>query len=849
MHNQEPDLTPSGLSYENRLARDEAFRGSTQLFDHWQSMLLSLQSLGSQALDDRLKTITRILRDDGAIYNAAAGTADWALDPVPMLITPDEWQWLEQGLAERAQLLDFVLKDIYGQQEIIRSGLVPPEVVYSHPGFLRSCYHMRLPGAQQLIFYASDLVRGEDNQWAVVGDRTQAPSGSGYALENRIVMQRVFPLMFRDSNAKRLRQFFNVLRQQLLSLAPYENLQNGEAPRMVILTPGAYSETFFEHAFLSNYLGYPLVQGKDLTVRKGNVWMKTLDGLSRVDVILRRVDDSYCDPVELRGDSQLGVPGLLEVARAGRVSVVNPIGSGILESGALMKYLPAISERFFGKTPRLPNAATYWCGDASDMNYVLDNLAELRIKEAHHQFDSRSIYGHRLTQHQLAELRQKILDDPNKFVAQQHISPSQAPCWRSGEMQPRAVTLRTFAVASDDHYQVMPGGLTRAAAEQEDHYISNQLGAVSKDTWVLGGEHEAASVLANAGSAPSRSIDTSLPSRVAENLFWVGRYAERADATLRLLRTVFMQINGSQEISAQAERMLLYAVTHLTMTYPGFTETGTDPVKQSKSDLLDVILDGNRSGTVMSSLNAMLVSAAEVREMLSSDTQRVMNDIQDELGRLAGKLKWALSSAPEEALDSLVTTLLALAGLFQESMFRGRSWHFLQLGRRIEKTYQLATLMRSLLVSKGDEETSWACTDAILLTSEALNTFRRRFRNDSSLYNVLTTLVLDRSNPRSLLYQLEHIQAYLQNLPGNSPNAAQISFEQRQVIEAISLIKLADLDAMVKVDDSLGIRPQLDQVLVRVQELMNQLAMAISDRYFDHTAGPQQLIERNSNND
>ncbi len=840
---------PQPLIYQGGV-QDESLDTNGQFKSHWQNLMSNYRDLTRDGLLERTTKIQRILRDDGAIYNASGGTSVWGLDPVPMVLAPHEWLAIEQGLIERAQLLDFVLKDIYSNQEIIRRGIVPPEVIYNHPGFIRACHRTYVPGAHQLIFYAADLVRSSNGDVVVLGDRTQAPSGSGYALENRLAMQRVFPIVFREQNVRMLRSFFNTLRDQMLRIAPEKNLSNGESPRVVILTPGAYSETFFEHALLANYLGYPLVQGKDLTVRRGYVWMKTLDGLSRVDVIIRRVDDSYCDPVELRGDSQLGVAGLLEVVRAGNVSVTNPLGSGILESGALMRYLPDISRHFFGRELNLASAPTYWCGNTDDFNYVINNLPNLRIKHAHRQFDSSATYGSSLSENELSALTDSIRQSPQNYVAQEYIQPAQSPCWREQTLQPRPFALRAFAVANDNGYQIMPGGLTRSAANAHDQLITNQLGAISKDTWIQCGKDEDTQASPTGVIQANRTIDISLPSRVVENLFWAGRYSERANMALRLLRTVFVQINGAHQLPPEAERLLLYSITQLTMTYPGFTEANQAVFDTPESELMSVILDENRPGSVTSSLRAMLRSASEVREMLSSDTQRVFNDIDDEIAALHRNLKTSINSAPEEALDPLVTALLALAGLFNESMFRGMAWHFLEIGRGLEKIYQLTTLMRSLIVPVSQHDESQAiCSEAILITTEGLNTFRRRFRNDASLYNVLATLMLDRSNPRSLMYQLTHIELLLENLPNNDAAKPELSRENRALIEAISSIELADITELMEATEESPIRANLDQLLVRVQELMETMAIAISNVYFDHTAGPQQLVSNPWNMD
>lgn len=352
-HVATPEQANSGNAQQLAYTRpdsfyDEAFGPEVSPRTHWHYLLEGLASIGPEGLEERQRKALRILRDDGATYNLTTEPASriWGLDPVPLLLDSEEWSRIEAGLIERAELFDLILKDLYGPRELIRHGVVPPEAIYAHHDFLRACQNIRLPGEQQLILHAVDMVRGTDGKMVVIGDRTQAPSGAGYALENRSVISRVLPSLFRESQVHRLSLFFQALRRKLATLSP-----NGDTPRVVILTPGAYSETYFEHTYLANYLGYSLVQGGDLTVRNGYVWMKALDGLHRVDVILRRVDDTWCDPVELRSDSHLGVPGLLEVARAGNVVIANPLGSGVLENPVLYRYMPEIAQFFLGHQP------------------------------------------------------------------------------------------------------------------------------------------------------------------------------------------------------------------------------------------------------------------------------------------------------------------------------------------------------------------------------------------------------------------------------------------------------------------------------------------------------------------
>jgi len=819
---------------------DEAFAADGSVRPHWQYLLSSLEGLGQQGIAERHNKAQRILRDDGATYNVYGdpqSSRTWALDPVPLLLDSTEWATIEAGLLERAELLDLTLKDLYGPRDLIRYGVVPPEVVFSHPGFLRACQGIRLRGEHQLILHACDMVRAADGTMVVMSDRTQAPSGAGYALENRTVMSRVLPSVFRDSHVHRLALFFHSLRNKLSELAPTDSL-----PRIVVLTPGAYSETFFEHAYLANYLGYSLVQGGDLTVRGDSVWMKSLNGLSRVDVILRRVDDFYCDPVELKSDSHLGVPGLLEAARAGRVAIANSLGSGVLENPALLKYINAIGRHFFGRKPRIPSATTYWCGDDDDYRFVMKNLERLVIKPAFRRPGWNSVRLDELRGEARDRLLRRMREDRLHFVAQESLAASRSPTLVNGELLGRPSVLRSFAVASESSYTIMPGGLTRVGLTDETLIVTNQRGSVSKDTWVIASEPEKQVSLHEAGRGrQARSAQPGeLPSRIIENMFWLGRYAERAECAMRYLRTVFVQLNANDALPVTLQRRLLQGVTSLTSTYPGFVSADATLLESPEAELLAVILDRSRPGSVSACLNAMLTAADETKERLSADTQRIVNDIRDQLWALDKALQNGLGAAPEESLDPLVTSLLAFAGLAQESMVRGFGWRFLEMGRRIERALQTISLLRSLLGTASDPDTQDGLLESALLSVEMLITYRRRFRGELDVGNALLTLLLDQGNPRSLLYQLAKLREHVDELPVREMHTG-LSEECRTVIEAYSLLQLSRVEDLAEVDAESAQRLRLDQLLARVQHLLSLTAEQISQRYFDHTKGPQQL--------
>ena len=402
---------------------DEARLADGSLKPGWDYLLGSIGDLGAEVMRMRQEKARRILRDDGASYNVydrpGNHSASWELDPVPYVISSEDWADIEAGLLERSELFNLILRDLYGPRDLIRHGALPPEALYSHGGFLRACQGIQLPGEHELILHAVDMVRRSDGSMCVLSDRTQVPSGSGYVLENRTVMSRVFPSLYRDSHVHRIANFYQRLRLKLSSLSP-----SGDIPRIALLTPGAQNETYFEHAYLANYMGFPLVQSGDLVVRNGFLWMKSLDGLKRVDVLLRRVDDVFCDPVELRADSQLGVPGLLEIVRTGCVVIANPLGSGALENAVLLKYLPDIARVLLGRELRLETVKTYWAGDDKDLAYITANVRSLIIKHAWRGSGQNSVFGGDLSEEQVNELLAKIHRHRLHYVAQEKLPKS-----------------------------------------------------------------------------------------------------------------------------------------------------------------------------------------------------------------------------------------------------------------------------------------------------------------------------------------------------------------------------------------------------------------------------------------
>ncbi len=826
---------------------DELQAAEGRLLPQWEHMLQSLEQLSRNGLERRRQEAERLLRENGVTYNVyndpQGVTRPWQLDPIPLLVGSDEWRRLETGLAQRAELLDLLLADIYGPQKLIRQGLLPFELVYGHSGFQRPCINLVTPGKRHLVLYAANLARGPEGRMWVLDDRTQAPSGAGYALENRTVMTRIFPGLFREAQVQRLAMFFRGLRAALSELAPH----NRDDPGIVVLTPGPLNETYFEHAYLAAYLGFPLAQGDDLTVRDGRVWLKSVEGLQRVDVILRRLDDSFCDPLELRSDSLLGVPGLLEAVRRGHVALANPVGSSILENPGLLPFLPGIARYFLGQDLELPSVATWWCGQAREREFVLENLEQLVIRPIHRTAGKNVVFGSELDQSGRALWRERIRTRPHMYVGQEQVSFSTVPALADGSIEPRHAILRTFLVARENDFLVMPGGLTRIAPQKGTFSVSGQEGGISKDTWVLATEAERSLDPAFHPDRPLRvqPLIGPLPSRSADNLFWVGRYSERAESTARLLRTVLLKLSEREEFSDPVDTVclehLLRGLTHLTGTYPGFVgERGAAQLANPLPELGSLLLNEQRPGSLPDTLGAFGRAAFTVRDLWSSDAWRVVDEIQQEWhqARVVGKIE--SGGHLQDSLDQLILKLVAFSGLTTESMAHDPGWLMLDTGRRLERALTSIALLRATLVPRQDEAVTGQILEAVLATTETLMTFRRRYRAFTQPATVLELLLMDEKHPRALAYQLRKMQDHVALLPRRKDRPGHRE-EERLILDASTRVRLAETSALVDAPDESGIHGGLEELLAGVSQLLGRLSEALTRTYFSHAQGPRLL--------
>jgi len=829
---------------------DEMWSSDQQPHPHWQYFIESLQTLGLGEMERRRREAQRLLRENGVTYNVYGDPTGlnrpWELDPIPFLISSEEWAGIEQGLIQRADLMNYLLTDIYGERKLIKKGLLPQELIYKHTSFLRPADQIRLPGQHQLILYAADMARGPDNQMWIVGDRSQAPSGAGYALENRMTMTRILPSLFRDCQVHRLALFFHSLRTTLAEIAP-PNIVRGESSNIVILTPGPRNETYFEHAYLAAYLGYTLVQGEDLSVRDGRVCLRSLGGPVPVDVIVRRVDGNYCDPLELMPNSMLGVPGLLEVARRGNVAIANPIGSSILENPGLIPFLPKIAQYYFGQDLRLPSVATWWCGQKKERDHVLANLDTLVIKPLHRHAATKPIFGSTLSKKEIANLKARINANPSNYVGQQCVSFSSTPSLLDGKLEPRQSIIRSFMVARDTDYLVMPGGLTRVAVNPNIPSVSNQVGGISKDTWVMASEPEkqVSLWLQPTSKASTETRTSNLPSRTADNLYWVGRYAERAENNARYIRAVIQKMLQFQNQPDSNDKVslknLLQGLTHVTTTYPGFiAEQNQSLLDQPINELREITLDGNRRGGLTHTVNALIQSAYGVRDRWSTDTWRVMDDINESWIDVTNRSNMSLEDI-QDMLDQLVTSLVALTGLTTESMTREQGWRFLDSGRRIERSLNVISLTRSLAVQVYSPSVTNVMLESLLVSCESLITYRRRYRSYLQIATVLDLILLDNSNPRSLVFQLERMQEHVDKFPRDTTNRHMTAME-RLVLESSTQIRLVDLQQLAEIESNAPTRQNLDQLLSRLSHGIGQMSQVLTETYFRSLQTPHQLV-------
>lgn len=789
---------------------DEMMDGDGRVRAHWQPFLAMLAALGSDEINRRFAAADRYLRDSGVFYrvyeDAAGIERPWPLSHIPLLIEPAEWRQLEAGLIQRAQLLEAVLADAYGPASLAAEGRLPAALIAGNPEFLRPLVGVAPPGGAHLRFYAVDIGRGADGRWWVLGDRAQAPSGAGYAIENRLALSRAIPDIYRHSHVERVAPFFQAFQAELFAL----NRQDDA--RTCLLTPGPMNETYFEHAYLARYLGLLLVDGEDLVARDDGVFIRTVSGLRRTEVLLRRIDADFADPLELNAASRLGVAGLLQAVRDGKVVVVNSLGAGLVEARAMLAFLPALAPTVLGAELLMPNIATWWLGRVDMREEMIGKLHTMVVASAFTEAlaDSRfggEVLGAALDDAQRQRLIGAIRDRGVDYVAQEAVTLSSMPVWRDGGLQPRPFTLRLFLAKVSDGWQVMPGGFVRIAESADARAVSLQKGAATADAWVLShGPVGETTLLPTAERMQVQRASGLLPSRAADNLFWVGRYVERAEATLRLTRAM---INRSAEADDAAAAVIASIGSLLAAWNAIPADTQAAPAALAARAVLG---RGDLSGSLLHLVGAARSAASVIRDRFSPDAWRAISDLAAMIG--APLPIGPSESAIAERVEAALRIIASLSGLAQENMTQLAGWRFLELGRRIERALLTCRLVRAFAQAGAAE----GGLDVMLELADSQISYRQRYVMIAARAPVIDLVMLDPNNPRSVVFQLDRIETHLGALPRRN-STGRLSPVQQIAAAIATRLRTADAAA---VDDAL---------ILGIEDALMKLSDAISAAY------------------
>jgi uncharacterized circularly permuted ATP-grasp superfamily protein/uncharacterized alpha-E superfamily protein len=774
----------------------------------WSRFFDAFASLSPGDIERRFGSADRHLREAGVTYRAPGETADrlWPLSHLPLLIDEADWQQLTSGIAQRAQLLELVLSDLYGEGRLVAEGAIPAAAIAGSTEYLRSVCGVKPPGGRYLSIYAADVGRGPDGRWWVLGDRTQAPSGAGYALENRLVLSRAFTSLYKSMNVERVAPFFEAFRDSLRASA------DRDEPRIGLLTPGAFSETYFEHATLARYLGFLLVEGDDLAVSGDRIHIRTVAGLKRLDVLLRRVDSNSLDPLELEASSQLGVPGLIDVVRKNGIVVANMPGSGVMEARALLGFLPSLSERFFGEDLKMPHIATWWCGQKAAREEVLSRLDEFAIEGAYGRgvpgFGRGPVLASELSASERERLTTAISDRGIDYVGQELVRLSTTPVWDNGRITPRPFVLRVFAAATPEGWTIMPGGFCRIADQPDARAVSMGDGARAADVWVVTDKAvSTATLLPAVDTVRIRRIAGWVPSRAADNLFWLGRYLERAEATLRLVRAL-----GTQRDPGKGSSTVLHSVERIQRLLVTWGATSQASRAQPAKIAAEALQSEEKFGSALSLVRSAQRTATSLRERLSPDAWQVITEMTARLAREVEDDDGVVSAA-----ELTLQELASFAGLAQENMNRAAGWRFLEMGRRAERAINTVRFARQFAYDEAGGED----LDILLTLVDCQITYRSRYLVGPLLAPVRDLVVLDPYNPRSAAFQVSALNDHIASLP---------TLKEGGLIERPQRLAVA-LQATLTTAEAASLDTR---TLFALEQDLLTLADAIGSHYFPH---------------
>lgn len=813
---------------------DEMFDAQCNVRPHWNDIINGLESAGIKQLEQKQLEIDWRLEDNGVTYNIyndpEGNNRRWNLDPIPLVLTDTEWEEISKGLKQRAKLLNLIFKDLYTEQRLIKEGIVPAEIIFAHKSFIPEVFNFENKDYYSMRFYATDISRGPDGKFWVINDRTQSPSGLGYAIENRLTMNSVSNDLYPNVEILKMAKFIEGFKNMLKSLSS----TNQDNPLIALLTPGPLNETYFEHSYISSFLDLNLVQGEDLLVKNNQLWLKSLNGLRRVDTLIRRVDSQYCDPLELRNDSKLGVAGLVNVIRKDNLSMINPIGVGILENIGLNPFMKNIAKYLLDEELILPQIATWWCGQKKELNFVLENIQNLIIKKIDKTDDIEIHFANRLNEKELNFLIEKIKKNPHYYVGQEIIDFSTTPSFSKGKVEPRNTVIRSFSYLHENEYHVMPGGLIRVSPTKDSLVVSNQKGGTSKDLWILGkSEHfEGNNIFKNRSFIDSRLENIS--TKRAENLFWLGRYLTRAITTARMIRfnlKNMLNLNryDDNNNSKKTSGILNLALTHLTMSYPGFLdEKNTLPLKE----IISLIKDKNRIGTLSFTISMLSNLNASVKNLLTMEAWRIYEKMQKEWNSY-NKREFLTNKDHIGELDKLLIYLMAYRELIDESIFKEQGLILYDIGCKIEISQLLISKLRSLLTLKLDKLIEYDVLDSMLNSYESYNSYRAYYKSSLDLENVLDFLIFNTKYPKSLIYIINQLLSDLKELPKNANSPHLSSFEE-PVFKVFSMITLTTTQKLLDTEDDDYVYKKLDEFLSVLSDLLTQTSEELTKTYFSH---------------
>ena len=796
----------------------------------WKLITDRLRSLRPEEFARRNALLQRLIADNGITYNVYSEkqkNRQWDMDLLPLVFSSTEWGKIETDLCQRAELINQSLKDLYGPQQALKEAVLPPYLVYANPSFLRTCHGIEPIGGDFVNLYSADIARSPDGNWWVLNDRIEAASGMGYVLENRILSNRLFPEVFRDTSIQRLNPFYDDFYRSISDL----NASERDDEQIALLTPGPANETYFEQSFLAKNLGFKLVEGADLTVRNNQLYVKTLQHIHPVRTLLRRVDSEWCDPLELRNESLLGVPGLHHCLRNGNLGMVNMLGTGLMETVAIPAFLEGLCRLYRNEELKLPSVATWWCGQPKEFKYVAENLEKLVIKQTfRHRYD-RAIFGPNLTRKERSVLLEKMTRSPEDYCAQEIVSRATAPAYHDGSLHPHHFLIRVYLTKVNGAFKMMPGGLGRLAPKENSDTVSMQHGAISKDVWIVNDQKPTPLEVTAAKFTPfhqSKPVTDDISSRTANNLYWLGRYIERVEALARHLRIIILTLTEDFHDGTLSS---LRAFLAMLVSEEEWSEFNAFQNKAEKTAYLDEILtryvfDETFVASLANGFNQLRHIAFNVKDRFSTDTWQILTNLHSISLKESPELPGILHERSLATLEKTLDGLSAFSGKTSENMVRTLGWHFLMLGKRIERSSNLTELLHCSLTENPEMEEPHL--RLLLSYADSIITYRNQHLNYFEHRLVYRLLLKASNNPRSLSFNIERIIQHMGKLPWRTVTTeSHHAASQRLSVELLERMTQLHPDALFTADS--------ENVFENMETSLNDLHQLIEQRFFAHT--------------